>query len=314
MSKAKSFSAVAGGLIICFSSMLVADENKTETKNGSSKNPLSISPEMLPNLSPEMQLMLLLNTMPHKPEWIELRKKLEDMNDKAMKTPVKKYTYQSSTTPVTIGGRIDLPTIVMRPGAFTSVSFVDAYGNPWDILSAQPSNQLVTVIKDEDGAISHNMLLVINEDYVESDLALFLKGYPEPLLIKVQTGSEVIDREKTFKIMSAGPSNKTAEKLTAKHDVPVVSDDLLREFLVAAPDDARVVPVEGDGVDVYQYGDFFYVITEYQLSQAYTNIEYGEGKVVYKLSSEQMLDSLLFIDNGKLVNRDVMLGSLQAWH
>ena len=175
MSKAKSFSAVAGGLIICFSSMLVADENKTETKNGSSKNPLSISPEMLPNLSPEMQLMLLLNTMPHKPEWIELRKKLEDMNDKAMKTPVKKYTYQSSTTPVTIGGRIDLPTIVMRPGAFTSVSFVDAYGNPWDILSAQPSNQLVTVIKDEDGAISHNMLLVINEDYIESDLALFLK-------------------------------------------------------------------------------------------------------------------------------------------
>jgi hypothetical protein len=82
----------------------------------------------------------------------------------------------------------------------------------------------------------------------------------------------------------------------------------MRNFLVEPPLNSMVVPVRGDGVEVYKYNNVYFVVTRFEINSAYMAVDYGSaGRRVYKVSPEAMLDQLMFTYDGQLLTVDVLL-------
>lgn len=272
-----------------------------------------LSPDALPDLSAEMALQYLLQYAPEKPEWIYARKMLEAQIAEARAKKVRKYKEVVNTTIVPFGVQYVKEKISLEPFKFSNVSFIDAAGTAWPVLSAKSSNDSFVVLDDKElpdaKNISPNTIIIRStQDYSEANLIVYLKDYEYPLLVKLETGSDIVEPVRTLKLMSSAPVDTSEISEMSGKKAFLSSSDELREFLIEPPVEAEIIPVKGSGVEVFKLGTDYFVVTRYQINVPYQEVEYGNGEVrVYKVVSESMLDTLTFTHKGELITFDVML-------
>ncbi|WP_218309820.1 DotH/IcmK family type IV secretion protein [Alteromonas antoniana] len=289
--------------------------DKSESPAGEVPSDVDIllDPDVLPEMTPEMILSFLLETNPQKPEWIYAKKVLLERTRKANATPVKAYSENKSDALIPLSyGKQRVPSgIMLEPFKFTTVNFIDAAGQPWDVATVKPSNNNFTILGDsdinkDDKQSRNHFVIRAEEDYQQGNLLVYLSGYPHPILIEVASGELAVDRVKTYKIMASSPSVQA--RPIAKNTIPSLGTGELRSFLVDPPGESIVVPVRGEGVDVYRYNGDYFVVTRFEINVPYEEVEFGSGGYrVYKVAPESMLDILTFTHEGELVSFELML-------
>ena len=272
-----------------------------------------LSTDTLPDMTPEMALQYLLKIAPEKPEWIFARKMLEEQVKAVRAKKVKKYVEKNNQTIIPYGVQAVEGTLSLEPFKFSTLSFIDAAGTPWPVISAKPSNSAFTILEQSEfenaaGLAPNTIIIRSVQDYSDANLIVYLKDYGFPLLIKLQTGSTVVESVRTMKVMSSAPVDEDdSGSMTAK-EMPLYSSAELRAFLIEPPSNAKIIPVKGDGVEVFQLDNDYFVVTRFQINVPYEEVEFGNGdQRVYKVGSESMLDTLTFTHKGELISFDVML-------
>jgi hypothetical protein len=276
--------------------------------------PLSIeellSTDTLPDLTPEMITAILLSNAPQKPEWIKQIKKLRDEFDAAQKAKVKTYTDRFMTTVIPYSSQKATDQIILEPFKYAAISFIDAAGQPFDVATVKPSNAQFEILNDsdinpDDKASKNHFVIRAISDYAEANLLIYLRDYDFPILVDVKSGPKLVDRSRIFKVMT---TLKTSMKGTSRPALPSINNKQMRDFLIEPPIESMVVPVRGEGVQVYKYKKSYFVVTRFEINSAYMEVDYGTGGWrVYKVSPEAMLDQLMFTYDGQLLTVDVML-------
>jgi hypothetical protein len=269
-----------------------------------------LSTDTLPDLTPEMISALLLSNAPQKPEWIKQIKKLRDQFEAAKKAKVKTYTDRFTTTIIPYSSQKMTDQIILEPFKYATISFIDAAGQPFDVATVKPSNTNFEILGDdditaEDKSSKNHFVIRAISDYAEANLLIYLRDYQFPILVDVKSGPELVDRSRIFKVMT---TLKTSMKGTSRPALPNMNNKRMREFLIEPPLESMVVPVRGEGVQVYKYEKSYFVVTRFEINSAYMEVDYGTGGWrVYKVSPEAMLDQLMFTYDGQLLTVDVML-------
>lgn len=269
-----------------------------------------LSPESLPDLSPELVVQFLLQNAPQKPEWIYAKKVLEEKQKEIMNKKVKSYTFNPTSMIFPYATQSINKIIDIEPQKYSVIEFIDANGNPWPVTLSKSSSNIFVVLGEEDIPVkdaesSNHIILVANQDYQEADVLVMLKDYEYPLILKLRTGSQEVSNITTVKVLSTVVSKKESKK-----SIPVAftSNEHLRNYLIDPPSTSVIVPVKGDGVQVYLDGENYYVLTRYQINVPYTAVEHGSGGMkVYKVSPDSILDELTFTDKGDLITVELML-------
>jgi hypothetical protein len=271
-----------------------------------------LNTDTLPDLTPEMITAILLSNAPQKPEWILQIKKLKEQLEAAQKAKIKKYTDQFLTTVIPYSSQKSTDQIILEPYKYATISFIDAAGLPFDVATVKPSNPQFEILTDgdinpDDKAEKNHFIIRAISDYAEANLLVYLRGYEYPILVDVKTGPELVDRSRTFKVMTTTKSANKGQAQTVS-SIPSINNQEMRDFLIDPPLASIVVPVRGDGVDVYKFNDAYYVVTRYEINSAYSAVDFGTGgRRVYKVSPDAMLDQLMFTFDGQLLTVDVLL-------
>lgn len=270
-----------------------------------------LSTDALPDLTSELVVQFLLENSPQKPEWIFAKKLLQEKERAAQARKVKKYTNSQPNVVIPFAAKSVSNEISLEPLKFSIIEIIDANGKPWPITMAKSSNDSFVVLSDQDispeqkSSMNH-IIIRPNEDYQDGNLLVMLDGYEYPLKIKLRTGNIKVNDVTTLKVLSSVKTEMTNNK--SSEPTQLVSHEELRNFFIDAPETAKVVPVKGDGVEVFYDEGFFYILTMYQINTPYTAVEYGSGGMkVYKVSPDSILDSLAFTYKGQLITVDLLL-------
>jgi hypothetical protein len=269
-----------------------------------------LSTDTLPDLTPEMIAALLLSNAPQKPEWIKQLKKLRNEFEAAQNEKVKTYTDRFLTTVIAYSSQKTIDQIVLEPLKYATISFIDAAGQPFDVATVKPSNSNFEILGDKEinpvnKASKNHFIIRAKSDYAEANLLVYLRDYEFPILVDVKSGPELVDRSRTFKVMT---TLKTSSKGKFRSVLPSINNQHMRDFLVVPPIESIVIPVRGEGVEVYKFEDAYFVVTRFDINSAYMEVDYGTGGWrVYKVSPDAMLDQLMFTYDGQLLTVDVML-------
>lgn len=286
-----------------YSSTITEDEIPEDIKK-------LLSPETLPDLSPELVIQFLLQNAPQKPEWIYAKKILKEKQKEIENKKVKSYTFSQTSMLFPYATQSINQIIDIEPQKYSVIEFIDANGKPWPITLAKTSNNSFEILGKEEMPDSNNensnhLILYANQDYHETDVLVRLKDYEYPLILKLRTGSQVVSNITTVKILSTVVSK---EESTRSIPSAFTSNEHLRTYLIDPPSTSVIVPVKGNGVQVYLDGEHYYVLTRYQINVPYEAVEHGSGGMkVYKVSPDSILDELTFTEKGDLITVELML-------
>jgi len=232
-----------------------------------------------------------------------LRKRVDESRRAANTDPTQppKPVYSVQTVDLSPGAP---PPIVRVSDLGSAVTFVDATGNPWDIVEVNnlakgrfdvvhPVHEVPTITITADGA------------YVEGDVAVFLKGLSFPVVMKMVAGQRETDYRLDVRIPRRGP-NATA----VSREAPAIGlpNDVMQSILDGTQTAQEATPVKIEnapaGMTAFAEGDHIMLRTSLFLTNPafFGSIAGADGTHVYDIPRTPVVT---VTENG--VERNVIL-------
>ncbi len=196
---------------------------------------------------------------------------------------------------------VEPPQINLATGYVTTITMVDATGEPWPILDVGVGGNF-EVSPTPSG--THVVRIMPLTRVGTGDLSVLLKDLPTPVIFRLSAGGPTVDLRYDARIGKMGPGAKPQiigrQKLEA-------GDEVLTLILENAPP-GSATRVKVAGLDArtkaWSVGDKVYVRTPLtMLSPAWNaSVSSGDGTNVYEIGSAPVL---LMSDNGAMVRAQI---------
>jgi intracellular multiplication protein IcmK len=240
------------------------------------------------------------NYMPLTPEQIKvLRRRLDKTKRAAAASPTvpPKPVYSVKTVDLSPGAP---PPIVRVSNLGAAVTFIDATGAPWDLLEVNNmSSERFDVVRPV--AAVPAITITPKGDYVEGDVAVFLKDLPFPVVIKMIAGQKETDYRLDIRVPRRGPNAVQPIQGVSAIDLPKASLQSLLDGIDTP--DAKSLRIDSGptGMQAWIVGDHIVLRTSLFLNNpAYTgSLTSADGTHVYEIPKTPVVT---VSENGALRN------------
>lgn len=147
-----------------------------------------------------------------------LRKRIDEAKRAASASPTRppKPVYSVQTVDLSPGAP---PPIVRVSDLGSAVTFIDSAGAPWDITEVDNmAKGRFEVLRPVPGVPT--ITITADGTYVEGDVAVFLKGLPFPIVVKMIAGQRETDYRQDIRIPRRGPNAVASVPGTPLIDLP----------------------------------------------------------------------------------------------
>lgn len=231
-----------------------------------------------------------------------LRKRIDAAKRAASTSPTRppKPVYSVQTVDLSPGAP---PPIVRVSDLGSAVTFIDSAGAPWDIAEVDNmAKGRFEVLRPVPGVPT--ITITADGTYVEGDVAVFLKGLPFPVVIKMIAGQRETDYRQDIRIPRRGPNTSEAAHGTPAIDLP---GDSMQSILDGTDTSgAKPIHIENGppGMTAWALGDHIVLRTNLFLSDPayYGTITGADGTHVYDIPKTPVVT---VSDNG--ISRNIIL-------
>ncbi|MEW6339630.1 MAG: DotH/IcmK family type IV secretion protein [Paraburkholderia sp.] len=231
-----------------------------------------------------------------------LRKRIDAAKRAASTNPTRppKPVYSVQTVDLSPGAP---PPIVRVSDLGSAVTFIDSAGAPWDIAEVDNmAKGRFEVLRPVPGVPT--ITITADGSYVEGDVAVFLKGLPFPVVVKMIAGQRETDYRQDIRIPRRGPNTVEAAHGTPAIDLP---GDSMQSILDGTDTPgARPIHIENGppGMTAWALGDHIVLRTNLFLSDPayYGAVTGADGTHVYDIPKTPVVT---VSDNG--ISRNIIL-------
>ncbi|MGN6232385.1 MAG: DotH/IcmK family type IV secretion protein [Trinickia sp.] len=221
---------------------------------------------------------------PLTPEQIRaLRKRIDEAKRAASASPTRppKPVYSVQTVDLSPGAP---PPIVRVSDLGSAVTFIDNDGAPWDITEVDNmAKGRFEVLRPVPGVPT--ITITAEGTYVEGDVAVFLKGLPFPVVVKMIAGQRETDYRQDIRIPRRGPNAQAP--VAAAPAISLPGDSMQAILDGTGSPDAKPVKIENPpvGMSAWQIGEHLMVRTSLFLSDPayYGALTGADGTHVYDI-------------------------------
>lgn len=253
----------------------------------------------------------LKNALPLEPSEIQSVIKRYEDTTKAVETPfgnvdpkpevkIETISLEPSATP---------PTIRLAPGHVTSLTMLDATGQPWPVADVSWGGDF-EVQAPEDGG--HIIRISPLGGYKTGNMSLRLQDLTTPVTFTLKTQPDIVDYRFDARLPIPGP-NALAAVIDTSYTGQAGSGDLMTILDGVPPREADILGVSGvDGrTSAYRAGGKIFVRTPLSmLSPAWSEqATSADGMKVYVIQETPVL---LLSDQGRMVRANIELGAASA--
>jgi intracellular multiplication protein IcmK len=196
---------------------------------------------------------------------------------------------------------VDPPQIHLASGFVTTITMVDATGEPWPILDVGVGGNF-EVSPTQAG--THVVRVMPLTRVGTGDLSVLLKDLPTPVIFRLSAGGPTVDLRYDARIGKLGPGAKP--QIIARPRLEAGDETLTLILENAPPGDAKRVKVGGldSRTKAWAMGDKVYVRTPLaMLSPAWNaSVSSADGMTVYEIGDAPVL---LMSDNGAMVRAQI---------
>jgi intracellular multiplication protein IcmK len=241
---------------------------------------------------------------PLSPDQIGKTRTTLDAADRAQNAPL------SPIQPVTRSIRLSMkpgempPTIKVKPGWVSSITFSDVTGQPWPVMSVTRGNPDAYEVLSSGKPGSTNIITIsTKQPYISSNIAVTLIGAPVPLMISLDPSGSDVDFRVDAQVDGRGP-NATFDMGTGQGLAPTNDSAMLAFLDGVPPDGAKKLRVGDSEVQAWKFNDMLYIRTSRtMLSPAYVSKQSNvSGTNVYVLNEAPVL---LLSDSGRMFSVQV---------
>ena len=194
----------------------------------------------------------------------EYRRRLEEQQ-RAVVEPVSPGRPVSRSVRLTLRPGEVQPSVRVEPGTVSTVTFSDATGQPWPIMSVVTGNPQAYAAQSA-GAPGNSNILVVSalQPWVPSNLVVTLYGHPVPIAMVLEQGAHETDYRLDVQVAASGPN--AAPDLTGTPTSVTTDDHVRMQFLDGTyPDGARRLHTSSSDVEAFEYAGVTYVRTRADL-------------------------------------------------
>lgn len=222
-----------------------------------------------------------------------------EASEKPIDTPPKPEVKVAN---VSLDPGVDPPTILLAKGNVTSLTILDATGQPWPIRDVSWAGEFDVITPEANG---HVIRITPMGGHALGNLSLRLKELKTPVTFSLRTQEEVVQYRFDARIGEMGPN---AESPIIESGISAVAGDAVLNAVLdgVPPSGARRLEVSGtDGrTTAYAVSGVTYVRTPLTLLSPGWNssVRSADGMKVYSLSGSPVL---LLSDRGQIVRARV---------
>jgi intracellular multiplication protein IcmK len=194
---------------------------------------------------------------------MRLRSATED-RDVAMFKELHEHTVISDETEINFSNNEQPPLLNILDGEPSTVSFVDATGEPWPIARIHGEKGQYISAEIVENEFNNSVSIAGVKAAGEGFLNVFLQGLPStPITIKCHISTGTYNNFKSVKINQIGPNTKINEiNNVIAQDLGLEADvDLQAALYDVMPTEARIVETHNPNVKAWEKGDFLFVRT-----------------------------------------------------
>ncbi|MFA4994478.1 MAG: DotH/IcmK family type IV secretion protein [Bdellovibrionales bacterium] len=241
--------------------------------------------------------------MPLSPDQIrEFMKKLQKTQDASIMPYEGTPKGLTRIATISLDPGVEPPQVNLNSGFVTTITLVDATGEPWPILDVGVGGNFEV---SPTPAGTHVVRIMPLTRVGVGDLSILLKDLPTPVILRLSSGGPTVDLRYDARIGRLGPG---AKPQIINRPRLVAGDETLTLILEnAAPGTAKRLKIGGldSRSSAWAIGDKAYVRTPLTLLSPAWNasIASADGTNVYEIGSAPVL---LLSDNGALVRAQIL--------
>lgn len=232
---------------------------------------------------------LLNEALPLSPKQIKTLKRLYDLSQQAVATPVKAPpTPTSSSTVISLQPGTTPPIIRLSAGFISSLVFVDSTGAPWPItaFSIGDPNSFNVQWDQKTNALFVQAM----KSYCHGNVAVRLYGLNTPVMISLVSGQREVDFRVDLQISGRGP-NAIEEIITNSFQDSKINPILIHMLDGIPPKGSVKLTVGGGHGEAWVFQDKLYFRTKLTvLSPAWlATVSSADGTHVYELAKTPLI-------------------------
>ena len=238
--------------------------------------------------------------MPLKPAEIRRMLELYDQTSQAVETPIYPNPEpESSFVQASLEPGAKPVMIKTAVGNVTTMSIVDATGQPWPIQDMTWAGDFQV---EQPEAGTHMVRITPQSHFAQGNISMRLVGLNPPVIFTLRTERKTVHVRLDVQIPEVGPQGVLPPVVT-----PIsikAGDEDLAKVLIGTPSAAGMTKMSVEGVDgrtsAFSKGGLMYVRTPYTLlSPAWTkSVQSADGMHVYALQTTPVI---LLSDKGRMV-------------
>lgn len=205
-------------------------------------------------------------------------------------------------TTLTLAPGVDPPQINLAAGYVTTITMVDASGQPWPILDVGVGGNFEV---SPTQASSHVVRVMPLTRYGTGDLSILLKDLPTPVIFRLVAGGPTVDLRYDARVPKFGPGAKVP--LIERPRLEAGNQTIMMLLDNAPPKDAKRLHVSGvdERTMAWMFDDHVFVRTPLTLlSPAWdASVSSADGMTVYEIGDAPVL---LMSDNGAMVRARIL--------
>jgi intracellular multiplication protein IcmK len=243
--------------------------------------------------------------LPLNPDQIrDFMRRLEQTQDAALPPSSGPPRGETRIATLSLDPGVDPPQVNLASGYVTTITIVDATGEPWPILDVGVGGNF-EVSPTQAG--THVVRVMPLTRVGMGDLSVMLKDCPTPIIFRLSAGGPTVDLRYDARIGKLGPGAKP--QIIARPRLEAGDETLTLILENAPPNSAKRLKVGGldARTKAWSIGDKVYVRTPLTLlSPAWNASEASaDGTMVYEIGDAPVL---LMSDNGSMVRAQISRG------
>jgi intracellular multiplication protein IcmK len=199
----------------------------------------------------------------------------------------------------------DPPTVNVSAGYVTTITIVDATGQPWPIMDIGIGGNFEVTKTNAGQGGNHVVRIMPLTRFGYGNLSVVLQDLPTPIIFKLASGGSTVDYRFDGRIPKLGPNAKLS--LIERRNLQAGSALIMTFLDNAPPPDAKRVKVSGadSRTMAWLVNDRMFVRTTLtMLSPSWdASVSSADGTTVYELRESP---ALLMSDNGNLIRARVL--------
>jgi hypothetical protein len=157
----------------------------------------------------------------------------------------------SSTGRVSLNAGANPHVLRLSMGTVTTVVVTDVTGAPWNVVNVVAgAKDLLDIPKDEPGIKSNMFTISPTDEYVSTNIAVFLEGAPGPITMAVETNQREVDFRFDAVVQARGPAAVTP--VISRGYTDSIPADLTAMVAGVTPPEAKALKVLASDVPEVQ--------------------------------------------------------------